>query len=136
MQSSPYRLLMFGLLCCATPAASQTTYTIQTVAGSSLVGDGQSALRAQVSDAEGLALDTLGNVFIADPANHRVRKVNAAGIIQTLAGTGFPGFSGDGGPAASARLNGPYGVAADRAGNVYTAHLGTNPAPTLSPHSV
>src|SRR5260370_6123359 len=128
MQSSLCRFLVFGLLCGAPPAASQTTYTIQTVAGSSLVGDGQSALRAQVNDAEGLALDTLGNVFIADPANHRVRKVNAAGIIQTLAGTGFPGFSGDGGPAASARLNGPYGVAADRAGNGYIADPGNNRA--------
>src|SRR5260370_39182639 len=95
MQSSLCRFLVFGLLCGAPPAASQTTYTIQTVAGSSLVGDGQSAVRAQVNDAEGLALDTLGNVFIADPANHRVRKVNAAGILQTLAGARLPRLSGD-----------------------------------------
>src|SRR5579872_2472330 len=136
MQSFRCRLFVFGVLCGAAPAAGQVTYTIQTVAGSSLVGDGQSALRAQVSDAEGLALDTLGNVYIADPANHRVRKVNAAGIIQTLAGTGFPGFSGDGGPAASARLNGPYGVAADRAGNVYIADLGNNRVRKVSPDGV
>src|SRR5438105_2164391 len=117
MPSSSY-LVTLSLLCCAAPAAGQTSYTIQTVAGSSLVGDGRSALTAQVSDAEGLALDRAGNVYIADAGDHRVRRVNAAGVIQTLAGSGFPGFSGDGGPAADAMLNGPYGVATDRAGNV------------------
>src|SRR5437868_15460142 len=92
---------------CAVAGAAETTYSIQTVAGSSLVGDGGSALNAQLSDAQCLAIDRLGNVYIADPDNHRVRKVNTSGIIQTVAGVGFPGTSGDGGPAVQAHLNAP-----------------------------
>src|SRR5882672_10708965 len=91
--------------------AGEITYSVQTVAGSSSVGDGGSALNAQLSDAQCLAIDRAGNVYIADPNNHRVRKVNSAGIIQTVAGTGYPGFSGDDGPAAQARLNAQYGLA-------------------------
>src|ERR1700682_3122308 len=136
MQSFLHRIFMLGLLCCVGPATSQTTYTIQTVAGSSLVGDGVSALNAQLSDAEGLALDSQGNVYIADPSNHRVRKVNAAGMIQTVAGSGSPDFSGDGGPANAARLNAPYGVAADRAGNLYIADLGNNRVRKIGPDGV
>src|SRR4029077_19281350 len=99
MLSPTYQTFVLGLLCCAAPALSQTTYTIQTIAGSSLVGDGVSALNAQLSDAEVLALDSQGNVYIADPNNHLVLKVNAAGMMQTVAGSGSPDFSGDGGPA-------------------------------------
>ena len=136
MRSLTSSLFVACLLACAARALSQTTYTIQTVAGSSLVGDGLSALNAQLSDAQGLALDRQGNVYIADPNNHRVRRVNAAGVIQTVAGIGFPGFSGDGGPAAQARLNAPYGVAADPAGNVYIADLGNNRVRKVSPDGV
>src|SRR2546425_972057 len=100
-----------------TAGAGEITYSIQTVAGSRLLGDGGSALNAQLSDAQCLAIDRLGNVYIADPDNHRVRKVNTLGIIQTVAGMGLSGFSGDGGPAVQARLNAPYGLATDVAGN-------------------
>src|SRR5580693_1015112 len=122
----PNRLAVFCLclLSFLRPGVGQVAYTIQTVAGSSSVGDGASALSAQLSDAECLAVDRQGNVYIADTNNHRVRFVNRMGIVQTLAGNGFPGFSGDGGPAAQAQLNAPYGVAADSAGNVYIADLG------------
>jgi uncharacterized protein (TIGR03437 family) len=135
MQSITYRIVALAWLC-LTPALSQTTYTIQTVAGSNLVGDGVSALNAQLSDAEGLTLDTQGNVYIADPSNHRVRKVNASGMIQTVAGSGTPDFFGDGGPASAARLNAPYGVAADRAGNLYIADLGNNRVRKVGPDGV
>ncbi len=113
-------------LSCFAATAGGVAYTVSTVAGSSLVGDGSTALSAQLSDAEGLALDHQGNVYISDANNHRVRKVTAAGVIQTLAGTGFPGFSGDNSPGVQAQLNSPYGVAADAAGNVYIADLGNN----------
>src|SRR5436309_14196939 len=93
---------------CIAARAGEIAYSIQTVAGSSLVGDGGSALNAQLSDAQCLAVDRSGNVYIADPDNHRVRKVDTAGIIRTVAGVGYPGFSGDGGPASQARLNAPY----------------------------
>src|SRR5437870_5123329 len=118
---------------CAASGAADITYSIQTVAGSSLMGDGGSALNAQLSDAQCLAIDRLGNVYIADPSNHRVRRVNSSGVIQTVAGTGYPGFSGDGGPAAQARLNAPYGVATDSAGNLYIADLGNNRVRKVSP---
>jgi len=65
-------------------------------------------------------VDASGNVFIADTYNHRIRKVNAkTGIITTVAGTGSKGFSGDGGPATSARLRYPFSVYVDSAGNIY-----------------
>src|SRR5437870_5171641 len=83
-------------------AAGEITYSIQTVAGSSFVGDGGSALNAQLSDAQCLAVDRAGNVYIADPNNHRVRRVDRSGTIRTVAGTGYAGFSGDGGPAVQA----------------------------------
>jgi uncharacterized protein (TIGR03437 family) len=116
--------------------AGEITYSVQTVAGSSLVGDGGSALNAQLSDAQCLVVDRLGNVYIADPANHRVRKVNLAGVIQTVAGVGFAGFSGDGGPAVQSHLNAPYGLATDPAGNLYIADLGNNRLRKVSPDGV
>src|SRR5258707_15097445 len=102
-----------GLVYCASAWSGEIAYSVQTVAGSSLVGDGGKALNAQLSDAQCLALDRLGNVYIADADNHRVRKVNPAGIIQTVAALGYPGFSGDAGPAAEAPLNAPYGLPPD-----------------------
>jgi uncharacterized protein (TIGR03437 family) len=66
-----------------------------------------------------VALDTSGNLFVADSGNHRIRKITPSGIITTVAGNGTPGFSGDGGPATSASLNAPRGLAVDAAGNIY-----------------
>ena len=66
-------------------------------------------------------MDGQGNVYIADFFNSRVRKVNPGGTITTFAGTGVQGFSGDGGPATSAGLVRPEGVAVDGQGNVYIA---------------
>jgi sugar lactone lactonase YvrE len=84
-------------------------------------GDGGPATRARLGRITGLAVDRAGNLYIADAGNSRIRKVDAAGIITTLAGTGAKGFSGDGGPATSAQLNDPEGVAVDSAGTVYIA---------------
>ncbi len=67
----------------------------------------------------GLAVDKAGNLFIADTSNHCVRRVSPNGIITTVAGTGVPGFSGDGGPAVNAQLAYPWGVAVDPAGNLF-----------------
>ena len=104
------------------------TGLISTVAGNRSIGaagDGGPATSAQLNTPAGVAVDSAGNVFIADTFNSRVRKVTAAtGIISTIAGTGVPGYSGDNGPATAARLNNPLGVAV-KAGNVYIADRGT-----------
>ncbi len=88
-------------------------------------GDGNAATGAQLNGPQGLAVDSAGNLYIADTQNHRVRKV-ANGIISTVAGTGTAGFAGDGGAAASAQLNAPFGVAVDAAGNLYIAEFSNN----------
>ena len=87
-------------------------------------GDGGPALDAHLRAPSDVAVDAAGNVYIADEYNHRIRRVDSSGIITTIAGTGVTGFSGDGGPAAQARLAGPRGVAVDAAGNVYIADYG------------
>ena len=89
-------------------------------------GDGGSALEATLKIPAGLALDDKGNVYIADRENHVVRKVDARGKITTVAGTGTPGFSGDGGPAVQAGLNLPSGLAFDGKGNLYIADRSNN----------
>ncbi len=97
---------------------------ISTAAGSGaggFAGDGGPAEEARLSFPVGVALDSAGNLYIADRNNQRIRKVDAAGIISTVAGNGTAGFGGDGGPALQARLNFPSGVAADGAGNLYIA---------------
>jgi uncharacterized protein (TIGR03437 family) len=71
-------------------------------------------------------LGSAGNIFLADANDHRVRKITPDGLITTIAGDGWPGFGGDGGPASASRLNTPYGIAVDTAGNLYIADLGNN----------
>src|SRR5437879_6144918 len=104
------------------PRAWGGTGIIITVAGGGSVGDGGQATGAQLFLPMGATVDATGNLFIADTAHHRIRRVTAGtGIITTVAGTGAMGFSGDGGPAPSAQLNSPIGVAIDAAGNLFIA---------------
>jgi hypothetical protein len=84
-------------------------------------GDGGSATAAQLKNPWNVAVDGMGNIFIADNHDNRIRKVTPAGIISTIAGNGLAGFSGDGGAAVSAKINGPVGVVADTYGNVFIA---------------
>jgi trimeric autotransporter adhesin len=101
----------------------KTSGGIITVAGGGPQGlsDGGPATSAQLINPTSVAVDTAGNLFIADTNNNRIRKVTSAGVISTVAGNGNVGFSGDGGPAASAQLSSPSGVAVDNAGNLFIA---------------
>lgn len=91
-------------------------------AGDGTIGDGGLAINASFSSPQGLALDRLGNLFIADTGNNRVRKVDAVtGIVTTVAGTGVSGSSGDGGEAASATLQAPTAIRIDNNGILYIA---------------
>jgi uncharacterized protein (TIGR03437 family) len=83
--------------------------------------DGLPASRTATLSTYGIAVDTAGNVFYSEPAYNVVRKVDTAGIVRTVAGTfgALPGFGGDGGPAARALLNYPWGITVDRSGNLY-----------------
>ena len=106
-----------------------TSGTISTVAGterSGFGGDGASAVQARLSHPNDVAVDGAGNLFIADSFNNRIRKVDSAGVISTVAGTGRSGFSGDGASAVQARLSRPSGVAVDGAGNLFIADMGNN----------
>ena len=90
-------------------------------------GDGGLATNASISQvAAGVAVDGQGNFYFVDQAFYRIRKVNAAGIISTIAGNGTQGFSGDGGPALNAQIDVVVGVGADNAGNVYIADANNN----------
>jgi sugar lactone lactonase YvrE len=100
---------------------------ITTVAGNGTAGfsgDGGSAASAQLAGPTAIAVDTAGNMFIA--ADHRIRKVTPDGTITTVAGIGTAGFSGDGGPAASAELSYPSAVAVDTMGNLFIAEWNNN----------
>ena len=104
------------------------------------LGDGRPATQAELYLPSGIALDGAGNLYIADSLHNRIRIVCAsatsatiqgtsctgAGIISTIAGSGNPSYTGDGGPAASATLNTPGDVAIDGAGNLYIADSGNN----------
>jgi sugar lactone lactonase YvrE len=97
---------------------------ITTVAGNGVIGfggDGGSAVAAELDHPTAIALDGSGNLFIADSKNNRVRRVDRGGRITTVAGSGTPGFGGDGGPATAAMLNEPAGLAIDRDGAVLVA---------------
>lgn len=102
-----------------------TSGIISTVAGNGVTGfsgDGFAATAAQLYYPQGVAVDASGNIYIDDVSNNRIRKVNTAGIISTIAGVGTTGFSGDGGPAILAQLflgTVSPGIAVDAAGNVY-----------------
>lgn len=102
---------------------------IWTVAGMGTLGfggDGGAATAAYLHDPTGVAVDAVGNLYIADQLNSRIRKVTATGIITTIAGSGTMGYSGDGGLATAANLHQPTKVAVDAVGNVLIADMENN----------
>jgi len=106
-----------------------TAGIISTIAGNGTLGysgDGGQATLAALNAPTGIALDVFGNFYIADDQNSRIRKVNTAGIISTIAGNGTAGYSGDGGQATAAELYDPWGITFDAAGNLYITEAGNN----------
>jgi uncharacterized protein (TIGR03437 family) len=102
---------------------------INLTAGSNMPGfggDGGPATAALLVDCQGIAIDGAGNLYVADTHDRRIRKINTAGIISTVAGNGIDNFSGDGGQAINAELGNPEGVAVDAHGNLYIADTGNN----------
>ena len=109
---------------------------ISTIAGSGVPGfsgDGGAAVSAALNSPLGIAVDAAGNLFIADTGNNRIRKVAPGGVISTVAGSGVPNFSGDGGAAVNAALNSPLGIAVDAAGNLFIADSGNNRIRKVAP---
>ena len=108
--------------------------TIETVAGSTLYnGDGRQAVWSLIGWPLGLALDSLGRLYVADAANHRVRRVGLDGTIETIAGDGEFGFRGDGGPATAALLANSAGVAVGIDDSVYITDRGNNRLRKVTP---
>ncbi len=114
-----------------------TSGIITTVAGNGTAGysgDGGAALTAELNQPQGVAFDAIGNMFITDYSNQRIRFVNTTGRITTIAGNGIQGFSGDGGAATAAKLYYPAGpVAIDPSGNIYIADQGNQRIRKLTP---
>ena len=110
----------------ASPLAAQGIIT--TLAGADWVfpGDGSPALDAPLGGVSGLSLDAGGNLFVADPDNFMLMRVDQEGALEVLAGTGIRGASGDEGPALLASLRGPTEVASDPAGNLFFIDIDPN----------
>ncbi len=90
-------------------------------------GDGGPAINALFQFTKSVRTDKQGNIYVAEYSGHRVRRIDiATGIITTIAGTGNPGFSGDGGPATNANIDTPHDLAIDDNGNIYIADYKNN----------
>lgn len=99
-------------------------------------GDGGPGASAQINQPRGIMVDASGNVYFSDMGNFRVRKIDTAGTITTVAGSSSLGFAGDGGPATSARLNTPLGLALDSAGNLYICDSGNDRIRKVDPNGI
>jgi len=112
---------------------------ITTVAGTSgfgPTGDGGPATAATLITPYGVAVDAAGDIFIADFGNNAVREVKPGGVITTVAGSGTPGRSGDGGPATTAMLRNPHGVAVDGSGDLFIADSGNDVVREVKPGGI
>ena len=127
------RFIPAALFLIGTSAYGQNISTTAGTGSYGFSGDGGPATGAAIDMVYALTCDSQGNVYFADSWNNRIRKISSAGVITTIAGTGEPGFSGNGGPAASAKLDCPRGVAVDGQGNVYISDSGNSRIRKVAP---
>ncbi len=108
---------------------------VTTVAGNGFSDpiDNGPAVNSGLNLPYGIAIDTAGNLYIADSANNRIRKVDTTGKITTVAGTGTKGFTGDGGPAVNAEINRPFDVAVDQLGDIFIVDSNNNRIREVTP---
>jgi sugar lactone lactonase YvrE len=113
---------------------------IETYAGVGIPGysgDGGPADEARFGNTHGAGIDTSGNIYVADAGNHCIRRIDShTGILTTIAGTGVPGFSGDGGLALNAQFNIPNHVVVDRQGNIYVLDGGNMRIRCITPDGI
>lgn len=101
-------------------------YTIRTIAGTVDVAEGVPATQARLFNPYFVAIDSAGNVYVSDTWNHRVRKIDPAGTITTIAGTGERGYAGDGGPATQAEFDSPRGIGVNWLDEIFVADYGNH----------
>ena len=114
------RILFLFIFAAAVSSLPAQQYIISTVAGRAIVPTPIAAVNANLPPPAGMAFDApRGNLYFS--AGHAVYSIDGGGTLKRVAGTGLPGFTGDGGQAVAATLNSPTGLAADAAGNLYIA---------------
>lgn len=102
--------------------AANGIITAVTAPGEAHSGDGGPASKATLGLVSDIAVDSVGNIYLADYSSHRVRKISTSGVITTVAGNGLNAYTGDGGSAANASVGAPMALTTDAAGNLYIAH--------------
>src|ERR1035437_257520 len=128
--------MRLALLCF--PAFVASAQVIASIAGTDWIFPQQTvpAPRAPLGAITALALDAKGNLFVCDPDNHMVFRISPDGSLSAFAGNGAPGFTGDGGPATSASITSPSGLAVDAASNLYVSDLVNNRIRKVSPAGI
>ena len=116
--------------------ASGVITTICGTGAAGFNGDGGAAAKAQIRSPQQISFNSAGNLYIADSGNSRIRKIDTSGVISTVAGKGSNNFSGDGGPAISAELFAPWGVAADLSGNLFISDHSNGRIRRVDPNGV
>ncbi len=127
MKTLPVILFIFLSFCVRAQTGDMRVYTVAGSLTATTLGDDGPATAAQVWNTEGIWMDGSCNLFLSDMGHSRIRKVNTiSGVITTIAGVGFSGYTGDGGPGTNAKIKAPYGLYADATGNVYFADFYVN----------